>query len=151
MEVDQRDYLEGKTNKSARDTFFSYTGATLSPQTSYKNWKIYFDRQALKCSCGAGGGVETYKWPMVDNIKRDPFEGSVGDEMKTLLGQGGALAGPVTAYLYDWNIIPLGQILWLRELESAGTYPPMQDPETYNLTQVIQQIKKQKTVSHAGE
>ena len=49
-------------------------------------------------SCGLAG-VETYKWPMVDNIKRDPFEGSVGDEMKSLLGYGGALAGPVTSYL----------------------------------------------------
>ena len=76
---------------------------------------------------------------------------SVGDEMKTLFGQGGALAGPVTAYIYDWNIIPLGQILWLKELESYGQYPPMQDPETYNLTQVIQQIKKATTASHAGD
>jgi hypothetical protein len=43
---------------------------------------------------------------MVDNIKRDPFEGSVGDQMKSLFGQAGALAGRVTAYMYDWNIIP---------------------------------------------
>ena len=73
-------------------------------------------------SCGLSG-VENYKWPLVDNIKRDPFEGSVGDEMKTLLGQGGALAGPVTAYIYDWNILPIGQILWLKELESYGQLP----------------------------
>ena len=88
---------------------------------------------------------------MVDNIKRDPFEGSVGDEMKTLLGQGGALAGPVTAYLYDWNIIPVGQILWLKELETYIKYPPMQDPETYNLGQVLQKIKEQRAISHAGD
>ena len=82
----------------------------------------------------------------------NPFEGSVGDEQKTLIGQGGALAGPVTAYLYDWNIIiPLGQLLWLKELESYGPYPPMQDPETYNLTQVIQQIKEQRVTSHGGD
>ena len=101
-------------------------------------------------SCGLAG-VETYKWPMVDNIKRDPFEGSVGDEMKTLMGQGGALAGPVTAYLYDWNIIPLGQILWLKELETYQKYPPLQSPESYNLTQVYQEMKKQRAISHAGD
>jgi len=56
-----------------------------------------------------------------------------------------------TAYLYDWNIIPLGQILWLKELESYRAYPPMQDPETYNLDQVIQQIKEQRTTSHGGD
>ncbi|HKN77010.1 MAG TPA: hypothetical protein VJW94_17665 [Candidatus Acidoferrum sp.] len=61
------------------------------------------------------------------------------------------LTGPVTAYLYDWNTIPLGQILWLEELESYGPYPPMQDPETYNLIQVSQQIKNQNSISHAGE
>jgi hypothetical protein len=27
----------------------------------------------------------------------------------------------------------------------------MQDPETYNLTQVIQQVRNMKTVSHAGD
>ena len=101
-------------------------------------------------SCGLAG-VETYKWPLVDNIKRDPFEGSVGDDMKSLIAYGGAIAGPVTSYLYDWNIIPLGQILWLKELETYKQFPPMQDPETYNLDQVIQQLKQQRTASHAGD
>ncbi len=146
---DQRDYLEGKSEKSARDTFFYYTGSKPSA-VRYKNWKLYFQMAGACASCGLAG-VETYKWPLVDNIKRDPFEGAVGDEAKTLLGQGGALAGPVTAYLYDWNIIPLGQILWLKELESYRAYPPMQDPETYNLDQVIQQIKEQRVTSHGGD
>ena len=105
------------SEKSARDTFFYYTGSKPSA-VRYKNCKLYFQMAGACASCGLAG-VETYKWPLVDNIKRDPFEGAVGDELKTLLGQGGALAGPVTAYLYDWNIIPLGQILWLKELESS--------------------------------
>lgn len=147
--VDQRAYLEGTSVKSARDTFFYYTGATPSA-VRYKNWKIYFSMAGACASCGLSG-VETYKWPLVANIKRDPFEGSVGDEMKTLLGQGGALAGPVTAYIYDWNILPIGQMLWLKELESYGPFPPMQDPETYNLTQVIQQVKNQRMIGHASD
>ncbi len=147
--VNQREYLEGTSAKSARDTFFYYTGAKPSA-VRYKNWKIYFSMAGACASCGLAG-VETYKWPLVDNIKRDPFEGSVGDDMKTLLGQGGALAGPVTAYIYDWNILPIGQILWLKELESYRVYPPMQDPATYNLDQVIQQIKEQRNISHGGD
>jgi arylsulfatase len=44
--------------------------------------------------------------------------------------------------MYDGlAIMPLGQQLWLKELESYQTYPPMQAPETYNLGQVIAQIK----------
>ena len=146
--VDQRDYLEGKSD-SARDTFFYYTGATPSA-VRYKNWKIYFSMMGACASCGLKG-VETYKWPMVDNIKRDPFETAVGAEPSTLFGEAGALAGPVTAYIYDWNIIPIGQLLWLKELESYIKYPPLQDPASYNLTQVLQQIKEQRAISHAGD
>jgi arylsulfatase A-like enzyme len=147
--VDQREYLEGTSPKSARDTFFYYTGAKPSA-VRYKNWKIYYTMAGSCASCGLLGAA-TYHWPLVDNIKRDPFEGAVGDEVKTLTGEGGALAGPVTAYIYDWNILPVGQHLWLKELESYRLYPPMQDPETYNLDQVIQQIKDQRGISHAGD
>jgi len=49
-----------------------------------------------------------YHWTQVVNIKRDPFETSIGEFDKTLMGVGGALAGPVTAYQYDWNMLPIG-------------------------------------------
>ena len=38
---DQRDYLEGKSDKSARDYFFYYSGSTPSA-VRYKNWKMYY-------------------------------------------------------------------------------------------------------------
>jgi arylsulfatase A-like enzyme len=147
--VNQRDYLEGNSPKSAREVFFYYTGKTPSA-VRYKNWKIYFAMEGSCANCGLRG-VETYHWAQVDNIKRDPFETAVGFDQGTMFGMGGALAGPVTAYIYDWNILPIGQALWLKELESYATYPPMQDPASYNLSQVIQQIKEQKNISHAGE
>ena len=59
-----------------------------------------------------------------------------------MFGMGGALAGPVTAYVYDWNMLPIGQQLWLKELETYIEFPPLQSPESYNLSQVIQQIKE---------
>src|SRR4029079_1789818 len=129
--VNQIDYLTGKSEKSARDTFFYYGGPVPSA-VRYKNWKIYF---AMASEAATGGlmGVHTFHWPLVDNIRRDPVEGSVGFEPKTLLGQGGALAGPVTASIYDWNIIPLGQALWLQELESYGPLPTLQSPAAYRL------------------
>jgi arylsulfatase len=37
------------------------------------------------------------------------------------------------------------QALWMKELESYVAYPPLQDPASYNLEQVMQAIKKQKT------
>ena len=38
---DQRDYLEGTSDKSARDFFFYFSGATPSA-VRYKNWKMYY-------------------------------------------------------------------------------------------------------------
>ncbi len=139
--VNQIDYLTGKSATSARDTFFYYGGAVPSA-VRYKNWKIYF---AMASEAATGGlmGVHTFHWPLVNNIKRDPFEGAVGFQPSTLLGQGGALAGPFTAYIYDWNIIPIGQALWLQELESYGPYPALQSPASYSLAQVLQQVKEQ--------
>lgn len=147
--VNQRDYLLGQTDTSARDTFMYYSGKDPSA-VRYKNWKMYF---AMVSDDPAGfvTGVEPYHWTQIVNIKRDPFETSTGQQLKTLQGVGGALAGPVTAYAYDWNLLPIGQALWLRELETYHNFPPMQDPSSYNLEDVIQRVKNMNTSSHAGQ
>jgi len=139
--VNQLDYLTGKSEKSARDTFFYYGGPVPSA-VRYKNWKIYFS-MASEAATGGLLGVHTFHWPLVNNIKRDPFEASVGFEPSTLTGEGGALGGPVTAYIYDWNIIPIGQALWLQELESYGPFPALQSPASYSLSQVLTEVKAQ--------
>ena len=146
--VDQRDFLEGKS-KSARDTFFYYSGKDPSA-VRYKNWKMYF---AMVSDSPAGfiNGVVPYHWTQVVNIKRDPFEISIGSQYKSLFSMGGAIASPSTAYVYDWNMLPIGQILWLKELETYVNFPPLQDPASYNLEQVVQQVKNMRTTSRAGE
>src|SRR5262245_53009288 len=137
---DQLDYLEGKSD-SVRDTFFYYTGPKPSA-VRYKNWKFYYTMVGTCPTCGLTGAT-TYSWTQLANIKRDPFEISVGDDTKTLLGVAGALAAPSNADIYDSNILPIGQLLWLRELETYEKFPPMQDPASYNLSSVIQMIKEQ--------
>jgi hypothetical protein len=81
-------------------------------------------------------------WTLVQNIKRDPFEQAVGLNQKTAMGFGGALAAPSTAYIYDWNMLPIGQQLWLKELESYVKFPPLQEAASYNLSQILEQVKK---------
>ncbi len=139
--VDQRDYLEGKTEKSAREVFFYYTGPTPSA-VRYKNWKFYYT-MVPDTAMGGLTGANTFHWTQLQNIMRDPFETTVGAEGKSITGYGGNLAAPSTAYLYNWNMLPIGQMLWLKELESYVAFPPMQDPASYNLTQVLEQIKRQ--------
>jgi len=140
--VDQTEYLAGRAERSAREVFFYYSGKDPSA-VRYKNWKIYF---AMVSDAPAGfmAGVQPYHWAQVVNIKRDPFETSIGSQYKTLMGMGGVIGSPSTAYIYDWNMLPIGQALWLKELESYREFPALQDPASYNLEQVIQQIKNAK-------
>jgi arylsulfatase len=78
---DQRDYLEGKSGKSARDYFFYFSGATPSA-VRYKNWKMYYTMSQP----GPAGWIMPlvpFHFTLVQNIKRDPFEQAVGIDQKT--------------------------------------------------------------------
>ena len=137
---DQRDYLEGTSDKSAREVFFYYSGSTPSA-VRYKNWKMYYTMSQP----GPSGWIMPlvpFHFTLVQNIKRDPFEQSVGIDQKSAMSLGGALGAPATAFIYDWNMLPIGQQLWLKELQSYETYPPLQAPETYNLSGILEQVKK---------
>jgi arylsulfatase len=148
--IDQRAYLEGTSEKSAREVFFYYSGPKPSA-VRYKNWKMYY-AMVPTSPTGAMIGAQSYSWTMVNNIARDPFEIAGGnDDIKTTMQVGGALASPSTAYLYDWNLLPLGQQLWLKELETYRAFPPLQSPASYNLDQVIQELRDAKTASHVGQ
>ena len=147
--VNQVEYLTGKSEKSARDHFLYYSGKDPSA-VRYKNWKMYF-AMVSDAPSGFINGVVPYHWTQVVNIKRDPFETSVGAQQKTLFGMGGAIASPSTAYVYDWNMLPIGQQLWLMHLETFVKFPPLQSPASYNLEQVMQQVREMRTASHAGQ
>ena len=140
--VNQLDYLTGKSDQSARDFFYYFAGATPAA-VRYKNWKMYYNVPQP----GAEGWLlplVPLHWTAVQNIKRDPFEQAVGLDQKTAMSLGGALAAPATAYQYDWNMLPLGQELWLKWFETLQAFPPMQAPASYNLTQVMEEIQTNK-------
>ncbi len=138
--VNQREFLEGKTDKSARDFFYYFSGSTPSA-VRYKNWKMYYNMSQP----GPAGWILPlipFHFTLVQNIKRDPFEQAVGVDQKTAMGMGGALGAPATAFIYDWNMLPIGQQLWLKHLLTYEKFPPLQAPETYNLTGILEQVKK---------
>ena len=137
--VNQIDYLTGKSDKSARDVFYYFSGATPSA-VRYKNWKMYYNMSQP----GADGWILPlipFHFTLVNNVKRDPFEQATGVSQKTAASMQGALGAPATAFIYDWNLLPIGQQLWLNWFETLKEFPPMQAPESYNLTQVMDQIK----------
>ena len=137
--VNEIDYLTGKSQKSARDVFFYFSGATPSA-VRYKNWKMYYTMTQPSAE-GWLLPLVPFHFTLVDNVKRDPFEQAVGIEQKTAMSIGGALDAPATAFQYDWNMLPIGQQLWLKWFETLKEFPPMQAPESYNLTQVMDMIK----------
>jgi arylsulfatase len=144
---DQRDYLEGKSDKSARDHFFYFSGSTPSA-VRYKNWKMYYNMSQP----GPAGWIMPlvpFHFTLVQNIKRDPFEQMVGIDQKSAMSLGGALGAPQTAFQYDWNMLPIGQQLWLGHLLTYEKFPPLQAPETYNLTGILEMVKKAGS-SHAS-
>ena len=113
----------------------------------YKNWKMYYTMSQP----GPEGWIlplVPFHFTLVQNVKRDPFEQAVGIQQKTAMGIGGALGGPVTAFQYDWNMLPIGQQLWEKELLSYKEFPPLQAPETYNLAGILKQIQM---ANHPGE
>lgn len=138
----QRAYLEGRSEKSPREVFFYFSGATPSA-VRYRNWKFYY-AMAPSSASGWLNPLVHYHWTMVQNIKRDPFEQAVGDNQDTVNSIGGALAAPSTAYLYDWNLLPIGQQLWYKELMTFKEFPPIQAPETYNLDGILKEVEAHK-------
>jgi arylsulfatase len=38
-------------------------------------------------------------------------------------------------------LLPIGQRLWLDWFETLKAFPPLQAPESYNLTQMMDQLK----------
>ena len=137
--VNQIAYLTGQTNQSAREVFYYFSGATPSA-VRYKNWKMYYTMSQP----GAEGWIlplVPFHFTLVDDIRRDPFEQAVGLQQKSAMSMGGALAGPVTAFQYDWNMLPIGQQLWMQWFETLKEFPPMQAPASYNLTQVMDEVK----------
>ncbi len=73
----QRDSLEGKTDKSARDHFFIFSGRRRP-------------RSATRTGRPAGWilPLVPFNFTLVQNIKRDPFEQAVGIDQKSAMSLG---------------------------------------------------------------
>ena len=116
----------------------------------YKNWKFYYTMM------GATGveliGLLTYHWTQVDNIKRDPFENGIGATIKkSVLWYRRRPRRAEHGYIYDWNLLPIGQLLWLKELESYTDFPPLQEAASYNLEQVLQTGQGDEAQNHPSQ
>jgi arylsulfatase len=130
--VDQRDYLEGKSEKSCPRHLLLLLGKRPSRVPLQELEDLL--RDGVRCAGRVHHRRDPLHWSQVVNIKRDPFETSIGEQFQDAHGLWVANSQHrFTAYLYDWNIAADRQALWLRELETYRKFPPMQDPASYNL------------------
>ena len=91
--------------------------------------------------------LTTFHFTLVQNVKRDPFEQAVGTQQKSAMSLGGALGGPMTAFQYDWKYAADRQQIWLKHLLTYEKFPPLQAAESYNLSQVLEQVKSHRAAS----
>ncbi len=142
--VDQTEYLSGRSEKSARDTFFYYSGKDPSA-VRYKNWKIYFTMVSDNAAgpplperfLSLGPGRQYQARPV-----RDLDWCTIQDSSWVM---GGVIGSPSTAYVYDWNMLPIGQALWLKETRELDPVPAAPGPgELQPRIRVLQQLKQAK-------
>ena len=139
--VNQRDYLEGKSEKSARDYLL-----LLSRERRRRRCGTRTGRCTTPCH---NPGADGWLMPLTPV----PLHSGSEHQARSLragrrrISEDGAwaravhLAAPVTAFLYDWNMLPIGQLLWTKELMSYKEFPPLQAPETYNLDGILKQVQ----------
>ena len=66
---------------------------------------------------------------------------------------GGALGGPVTAFQYDWNMLPIGQQLWVQgtavvqEVPAAAGSGDLQ-PQWHHATKSRRPISSRRATSY---
>ena len=139
---DQRDYLEGKSEKSARDVLLlllgrdAVRGALQELEDVLHTWS----------QPGPAGWIMPlipFHLTLVQNIKRDPFEQAVGDRPEVGMSLGGALGSPDHRLSSTTGTCcPSASSCGERNSMSYKKFPPLQAPETYNLSQIIEMVKK---------
>ena len=63
------------------------------------------------------------------------------------------IASPSTAYLYNWNMLPVGQQLWVKELKSYIAFPPLshRKPTTALGLERVKQMGKRVRANGPGD
>ncbi|WP_336489811.1 arylsulfatase [Methylobacterium nigriterrae] len=135
---DQTDLITGK-GASKRNEIFYFTESTLSA-VRIGDYKYRFTDQPN----GWLGATEKVDWPILTNIRLDPYE-----RTGMANGKSGSLA------YYNWFVFEFWRFAYVqqeiaRAAQSVIEYPPMQKGASFNLETVKQQIEKAMASHHAN-
>ena len=130
----QLEILEGK-GPSARHEFFYFGGPQLGA-IRIDNFKYQFYQQPQ----GWPGPKVTTDMPVMVNIRQDPFERTPSIGGQSLNDLGGGYMNDFYAREF-WRFVTVQNEV-AKLAKTAIDYPPMQDPASFNLEAVKQQIEK---------
>ena len=130
----QLDLLQGN-GPSARREFFYFGGPQLGA-VRIEDFKFQFYQQPQ----GWPGAKVTTDMPVMVNIRQDPFERTPSIGGQSLNDSGGGYTNDFFAREF-WRFVSVQDEV-AKLARTAIDYPPMQDPASFNLEAVKQQIDK---------
>ena len=119
------DYWLGKSKESVRNHVIFYYETKL---TAFRMgpWKAHFITKESYWE-----DEKVHAWPLVFNLRMDPFESASLDARGHL------------AMKKNWLFMP-GMVLLSEHLKSLQEYPPRQTPASFNVEEIIQNILRNK-------
>ncbi|WP_062565168.1 arylsulfatase [Pseudoalteromonas shioyasakiensis] len=120
--VNNLDYWLGKTDESARDSFLYYYESSIKA-VRYKQWKLHFET-----SENYYAQYEKQKFPIIYNLRMDPFESFDGLTDRSDIVQA-----------KQWLNEPVQHLLG-EHIKTLSEYPPLQKATSFDFSQLMEQL-----------
>jgi arylsulfatase len=120
-------FLKGDVAESPRHEFIYWTDDGSVAALRYNNWKLTFLRQNAKGFKVWEAPFEELRWPMLTNLRMDPFERAYDRTIGYTHWQTERLfmLAPASAFVAKW-------------LESFREFPPRMKPGSFSLERVME-------------
>jgi arylsulfatase A-like enzyme len=122
-------FFKGEVAESPRHEFIYWTDGGSVAALRYDNWKMTFLRQNSKGFKVWETPFEELRWPMLTNLRMDPFE-RANDESSSYVDWVGPrmfMLAPAGAYVGQW-------------LQSFREFPPRMKPGSFSLDRVMEAV-----------
>jgi len=122
-------FFKGEVTQTPRHEFIYWTDDGSVAALRYDNWKITFLRQNAVGIRVWEAPFEQLRWPMLTNLRMDPFERASDESVSGLLWavERMFVLAPAATYVGDW-------------LQSFREFPPRQKPGSFSLDRVMESV-----------
>jgi len=122
-------FLKGDVTESPRHEFIYWTDGGQVAALRYNDWKITFLRQNALGFSVWSHPFEELRWPMITNLRMDPFERAYdqSDGWEHWQAERLFMLAPASAYVAKW-------------LQSFKEFPPRMKPASFSIDQVMKKV-----------